>query len=88
MSVYGRLDCMAIVTVYRTVISCGTYSLEEAFEFCFHSFTEELEQKKHQLEQIYIYNNNNNNDNNLFLIRCKLTFEYVQMRLTTITTYL
>ena len=30
-------------------------------------------------------NNNNNNNNNLFLIRCKLTSEYDQMRLTTIT---
>ena len=29
--------------------------------------------------------NNNNNNNNLFLIRCKLTSEYDQMRLTTIT---
>ena len=28
---------------------------------------------------------NNNNNNNLFLIRCKLTSEYDQMRLTTIT---
>ena len=28
----------------------------------------------------------NNNDNNLFLIRRKLTSEYDQMRLTTITT--
>ena len=43
LSAYGGLDCMPIVTVYRTVISCGTYSLEEAFEFCCHSFTEELE---------------------------------------------
>ena len=31
-------------------------------------------------------NNNNNNNNNLFLIRRKLTSEYDQMRLTTITT--
>ena len=30
--------------------------------------------------------NNNNNNNNLFLIRRKLTSEYDQMRLTTITT--
>ena len=74
---------MAIVTAYRAVISCGTSSLEEAFEFCCLSFSEEVEQKKHQLEQIYIYNNNNNN---LFLMRCKLTSEYDQMRLTTITT--
>lgn len=54
MSAYGGLDCTPIVTVYRTVISCETYSLEEVFEFCCHSFTEELEKKKHQLEQIYI----------------------------------
>ena len=32
-------------------------------------------------------NNNNNNNNNLLLIGRKLTSEYDQMRLTTITTY-
>ena len=86
MSAYGGLDCMPIVTVYRTVISCGTYSLEEAFEFCCHSLRRTRVKEASTRTNLYNNNNNNNNKNNIFLIRCKLTSEYVHMRLTTLTT--
>ena len=45
----------------------------------------DLQKKSCAKAKCHNNNNNNNNNNNLFLIRCKLTSEYDQMHLTTIT---